>query len=93
MTTLAFPELEAVDGTLDISSQAALTAVTLTALATVAGDVTFRGNALLVDISLPSFTSASDTTDALMTVEQNDALLTLSLPAMIVSTPAPLTTT
>jgi hypothetical protein len=83
VASLALPELVAVDGALDVSSHAVLETLELTALETVAGDVTFRGNALLAEISLPAFTSASDTADALLTVEQNDALLLLSLPSMV----------
>ena len=37
----------------------------------------FRGNALLLDLSLPSFTSGVADEGTLLTVEQNDALLTV----------------
>lgn len=83
VTSLALPELVAVDGALEVSSHGELAFLTLNALEMVVGDLTFRGNTMLLEISLPAFTSATDTVDALLTVEQNDALLLLSLPAMV----------
>jgi hypothetical protein len=74
-----------VDGSLDISTQAALTSLDLSALDNVAGDISFRSNAQLLDLALPSFGSSGADGDegTLFTVEQNDALLNLLLPSVV----------
>ena len=83
--SIGFPDLVSVDGSLDISTQSALTALDLSALDSVAGDISFRSNAQLLDLELPSFGSSGADGDegSLFTVEQNDALLNLLLPAVV----------